>query len=104
MAHTGVTVVEVIPPGVETPLYRSEPFEREMKLPKGMDEKLFAKKAISGIEAGKPEVRPGLTNMLNILSRFAPGLALKQFAKMTPAFGPQSANSAAKSSTAGAPA
>ncbi len=102
MEHTGVTVVELIPPGVETRLFRNEAFEREMKVPKGMDVKVFAKKAIAGIEAGKPEVRPGLANVLNILSRIAPGLALKQFAKMTPAFGPKASTSTAKSSTAGA--
>ena len=102
MEHAGVTVVEVIPPGVETPLFRNEAFEREMKVPKGMDVTVFAKKAIAGIEAGRPEVRPGLANVLNILSRVAPGFALKQFAKMTPAFGPKSSTTAAKSSTAGA--
>ena len=102
MKHTGVTVVELIPPGVETPLFRNEAFEREMKVPKGMDVKVFANKAIAGIEAGKPEVRPGLANVLNLLSRVAPGFAFKQFAKMTPAFGPKSSTIAAKSSTAGA--
>ena len=103
MEHVGVTVVEVIPPGVETPLFRNEAFEREMKVPKGMDVKVFAKKTIAGIEAGKAEVRPGLANVLNILSRVAPGFALKQFAKMTPAFGPKSITPA-RSSRAGAQA
>ena len=37
MAFTGVTVIELIPPPVATPLYRDEALAREMKLPKGMD-------------------------------------------------------------------
>lgn len=95
MEHTGVTVIELIPPGVETPLSRNEEFAKEMKVPKGMDVRVFAQKAIAGIEAGKLEVRPGLANVLKVMSRIAPGFMLKQMGKMTPAFG-------AKSSTAGA--
>jgi uncharacterized oxidoreductase len=87
MKNTGVTVVELIPPGVETPLFRSEEFAREMKVPKGMDAALFAKKAIAGIEAGKLEIRPGLANVLAIMSRVAPGFMLNQMGSMTPAFG-----------------
>ena len=94
MRFTGVTVVELIPPGVETPLFRSDEFAREMKVPKGMDASVFAQKAIAGIEAGKLEIRPGLANVLKIMSRMAPGFMLNQMGKMTPAFG-------AKSSPAG---
>jgi uncharacterized oxidoreductase len=78
MAFTGVTVIELIPPAVETPLYRDEALAREMKLPKGMDVEVFAKKVIAGIEAGKLEVRPGLAinNVMKILSRIAPEFTL----------------------------
>ena len=94
MKFTEVTVVELIPPGVETPLFRSEEFAKEMKVPKGMDASVFAQKAIAGIEAGKLEIRPGLASVLKIMSRMAPGFMLNQMGKMTPAFG-------AKSSLAG---
>jgi uncharacterized oxidoreductase len=90
MAFTGVTVIELIPPAVETPLYRDEALAREMKLPKGMDVEVFAKRAIAGIEVGKLEVRPGLANVMKILSRIAPEFILKQMAKMIPSLGPQS--------------
>lgn len=63
-----------------------------MKLPKGMDAGVYAQKAIAGIEAGKPEVRPGLANVLKIMSRVAPGLMLSQLAKMTSASGGESAS------------
>ena len=88
MAFTGVTVIELIPPAVETPLYRDETLATEMKLPKGMDVEVFVKKAIAGIEAGKLEVRPGLANAMKILSRVAPEFTLKQVAKMIPSLGP----------------
>jgi uncharacterized oxidoreductase len=90
MAFTGVTVIELIPSAVETSLYRDEALAREMKLPKGMDVEVFAKKAIAGIEAGKLEVRPGLANVMKILSRIAPEFTVKQLAKMIPSLGLQS--------------
>jgi uncharacterized oxidoreductase len=78
---TGVTVVELAPPGVETPLFRGE-FAEEMEGQKGMDVKVLAEKAIAGIEAGKLEIRPGLSNVLKIMSRIAPQFMLNQMAKM----------------------
>jgi uncharacterized oxidoreductase len=90
MAFTGVTVIELIPPPVETPLYRDKAIAREMKLPKGIAVEVFARKAIAGIERGKLEVRPGLANVMKILSRIAPGFTLKRVAKMIPSLGPQS--------------
>jgi uncharacterized oxidoreductase len=78
---TGVTVVEIAPPGVETPLFRGE-FAEEMKGQKGMDVTVLVRKAIAGIEAGHFEIRPGLSNVLMIMSRLAPKFMLKQLAKV----------------------
>jgi len=80
LAGTGVTVIELAPPGVETPLLRAE-FEEEMKGQKGMDVTVLVKAAMKGIEGGKLEIRPGLANILRIMSRVAPQLILKQLAK-----------------------
>ena len=80
--ETTVSVVELAPPGTETPLFRGE-FEQEMRGQKGMDVALLAKRAIAGIEAGKLEIRPGLSNVLKVMSRVAPGFMLKQMVKMT---------------------
>jgi uncharacterized oxidoreductase len=102
MAFTGVTVVELIPPAVEIGTYQDPALVGEMKLPRGMDVEVFAKKAIAGIEAGKLEVRPGLANVMNILSRIVPGFVLKQLAKMTPSLGPRSSTTRDKPSTASA--
>jgi uncharacterized oxidoreductase len=78
---TSVTAIELAPPAVETPLLRGE-FAEEMKGQKGMDVKILANRAISGIEAGKLEIRPGLSNVLKAMSRIAPQFMLKQMAKM----------------------
>jgi len=79
---TGVTVIELAPPGVETPLFRGE-FAEELKDQKGMDVTVLVKKAIAGIEAGKPEIRPGLSNVLKTMSRIAPRFMLNQMVKMS---------------------
>ena len=82
MESTGVTVVELAPPAVETPLLRGE-FAEEMKEQKGMEVKVLTTHAIAGIEAGKLEIRPGLANVLKAMSRIAPQFMLKQMAKMS---------------------
>lgn len=78
---TSVTVVELAPPGTETPLFRGE-FAAEMSGQKGMSVELLVKQTIAGIEAGKLEIRPGLSNVLKIMSRIAPQFMLKQMANM----------------------
>ncbi len=78
---TTVTVIELAPPGVETPLFRGE-FAEEMKGTKGMDVTVLVRRAIAAIEAGKLEIRPGLSNILKATSRVAPGFMLGQMAKM----------------------
>lgn len=82
LAGTSVTVVELAPPGVETPLFRGE-FAEETKGQKGMEVTVLAKKAIAGIEAGRLEIRPGLSNALKTMSRVAPQFMLGQLVKMS---------------------
>jgi uncharacterized oxidoreductase len=76
-----VSVIELAPPGVETPLFRGE-FAEEMKGQKGMDVAVLVKLAITGLEAGKLEIRPGLSNVLKAMSRIAPRFMLGQLAKV----------------------
>jgi uncharacterized oxidoreductase len=78
---TTVRAVELAPPGVETPLFRGE-FEEEMRGQKGMDPAVLVRRAIAGIEAGHSEIRPGLANVLKIMSRVAPAFMLRQLAKV----------------------
>jgi uncharacterized oxidoreductase len=84
LAGTGVTVVELAPPGTETPLLRGE-FAREMQGQKGMDVAVLVERAIAGVEAGRLEIRPGLAKVLKAMSRLAPEFMLKQLTKMTAA-------------------
>jgi uncharacterized oxidoreductase len=77
-----VTVIELAPPGVETELFRGE-FAEETKGQKAMPVATLVKHAIDGIEAGKLEIRPGLANVLKVMSRVAPNFMLNQLAKMT---------------------
>lgn len=78
----GVTVVELAPPGTETPLFRGE-FAEEMKGEKGMDPAVLVQRAIEGIEVGKTEIRPGPSNILKIASRIAPAFMFKQMVRMS---------------------
>jgi uncharacterized oxidoreductase len=78
---TNVTVIELAPPGVETKLFRDE-FQAEMKGQKTMPVDVLVKKAIAGIEADKTEIRPGLSNILYVMSRAAPSLPFGQLAKL----------------------
>jgi uncharacterized oxidoreductase len=82
MKGTSVRVIELLPPGTETPLFRGE-FEHEMKGQKGMDVTVLVKQAIAGIEADKDEIRPGLTKVLGLMSRVAPNFMMAQIAKMS---------------------
>ncbi len=82
LAGTSVAVVELAPPGVETPLFRGE-FAEETHGQKGMSAEALAKDAIAGIEAGATEIRPGLSNVLHTMSRVAPKFMLAQMTQMT---------------------
>ena len=81
LADTCVSVVELAPPGTETPLFRGE-FAEEMKGEKGMNVSVLARRAIAGIESGKPEIRPGVSNVLKIASRVAPHFMFRQMVKL----------------------
>jgi uncharacterized oxidoreductase len=78
---TGVAVIELAPPTVETPLLRGE-FAEAMKGRKAMSATVLARRAIAGIEADETEIRPGLSNVLKVMSRVAPGFMLAQFARL----------------------
>jgi uncharacterized oxidoreductase len=82
MKGTSVRVIELLPPGTETPLFRAE-FDKEMKGQKGMDVTALVKQAIAGIEAGRDEIRPGLTKVLGFMSRVAPDFMMAQIARMS---------------------
>jgi uncharacterized oxidoreductase len=82
LSGTGVAVIELAPPGVETPLFRGE-FAEETKGQKPMPVDALVRHAIRGIEAENSEIRPGLSNVLKAMSRIAPEFMLGQLVKMS---------------------
>jgi uncharacterized oxidoreductase len=48
-----------------------------------MEVETLVQRAIAGIERGKLEIRPGLSNAIKIMSRLAPGTILKQMTAMS---------------------
>ena len=79
--RTSVRVVEVAPPGTETPLFRGE-FAAEMANQKGMAVATLVERMIQGIEAGYSDIRPGLARVLWLASRLAPTAMFNQLAKV----------------------
>lgn len=76
-----VQVFEIAPPGVETPLLSAE-FEAEMRGAKGMAAEKLVRRALNGIERGREEIRPGLANVLKVMSRVAPEFMFSQMTRM----------------------
>lgn len=71
LGQTPVKVIEVIPPGVNTNLQNDwvlQPNPRQM-----MDVDQMVNRVIKGILKGKTEIKPGLSAVVKIMSRIAPG-------------------------------
>lgn len=79
---TGVAAVELAPPAVEMPLFRGQ-FTKQTREQKGINPKKLVQRAIADIEAGKLEIRPGLANVLSVMSRIALRFMLGQLVKMS---------------------
>lgn len=80
LEHTSVRVIEVAPPGVKTPLFKNA-FEGMFGMKTAMDADSLAAVVIAAIEAGQDEIRPGISQLLMIMSRIAPRFALKKMAR-----------------------
>ncbi len=81
LAGTGVTVVEVAPPGTDTPLFHGE-FATELAKAQTMPVEVLVRRVIAGVEAGRSEIRPGLSQVLKVASRIAPEIMFRQLAKV----------------------
>jgi uncharacterized oxidoreductase len=76
LKRTNVKVFELAPPGTETPLFRGEFDEQDLGSASGMDVRKLAALAISAMKKDRLEIRPGLSNVLKLLSRLTPGFAV----------------------------
>jgi uncharacterized oxidoreductase len=68
LKKTGVTVIEILPPAVDTKLTKDAEMSK-MPLDK------FTRKAIAGLAGGKTEIRIGQTRFLYYIARISPKLA-----------------------------
>ncbi|MDE1152283.1 MAG: SDR family NAD(P)-dependent oxidoreductase [Micavibrio sp.] len=87
LQHSRVKIIELAPPGTETPLFRGDFTPEDLDGMKGMDVKVLVAKALQGLENDRLEIRPGLSNVLKILSRVAPNFAARMLGKSAVAMG-----------------
>ncbi len=81
LRSSGIRVVEIIPPGLDTPMI-TPAFRAAMAGQRMAPAEHVAAAAIRRIEAGDTEIAPGASSMLRLLSRLAPGLLMRQMAVM----------------------
>jgi uncharacterized oxidoreductase len=79
LADSGVTVVELAPPGTETPLMKAE--FAKMDGPRNMPVETLVGHLLTGSERGRTNIRPGLSKVLSIAGRVAPDLVFNQMSK-----------------------
>jgi uncharacterized oxidoreductase len=80
LRNTNITVFELAPPITATSLFRGDMSANDVGV-KPMDVKILVNRAIDGIKKDRLEIRPGLSNMLKIMSRLAPNFILRQLSK-----------------------
>jgi uncharacterized oxidoreductase len=80
LKNTRVKVFEVAPPATATELL-SDMSEEDMKGVAIMKVVDMVAASIKGLEADRPEIRPGQANSLKFMSRLAPDFILKQLSK-----------------------
>jgi uncharacterized oxidoreductase len=79
LKHTDVKVFELAPPVVDTPL--NDVFKEDLGGAKLMDVAALGAAAIEGLRNDHFEIRPGLANVMKIMSRVAPELILRELGK-----------------------
>ncbi len=81
LKNTSVKVFELAPPGTETPLFHGDFTDKELKGMKPMPVGALVKSALAGIKKDQLEIRPGLSNVLKLMSRVAPQFIVNQLGK-----------------------
>lgn len=79
-----VRVVELAPPGTDTPLFHGEFTGEDVSGIAPMPVATLAAHAIAGLGHSKEEIRPGLSNILKFGSRLAPNFMLRRLSKSVP--------------------
>jgi uncharacterized oxidoreductase len=81
LKSTNVRVFELAPPGTNTALYHDDFTEEDVKGVRPMDLHTMVKHALEGLEKDTWEIRPGLSNVLRLMSRVAPQFMLGQLGR-----------------------
>ena len=76
LKKTQIRVFELAPPSTQTPLQHAFS-ATDVKASSNMDVKTLVEKTLEGLQRDRLEIRPGSSNVLHLLSRFAPKLALR---------------------------
>lgn len=79
LKDTRIKVFELAPPGARTPLM--DTFSTDVADNTLMDPEKVAQALIRAMQKNRLEIRPGISNVLKILSRIAPGVALKMLSR-----------------------
>jgi len=81
LLRTQIKVFELIPPGTDTPLFSGEFDAQDVAGLKPMPVDVLVAHALAGLRKDQLEIRPGLSNLLRMMSRVAPHLMLRQLSK-----------------------
>jgi uncharacterized oxidoreductase len=81
LLRTRIKVFELIPPGTDTPLFTGDFDAQDVGDLKPMPVAVLVAHALAGFRRDQLEIRPGLSNVLRVMSRVAPRLMLRQLSK-----------------------
>lgn len=81
LSGSGVKVFELAPPGTDTNLFFGDFDAQDLEGMKPMPVEHLVKKALAGLAVDCYEIRPGISKVLNVMSRVAPKFMLSQLGK-----------------------
>ncbi len=81
LQRTHIKVFELIPPGTDTPLFSGDFDAQDVEGLKPMRVDVLVAHALAGFRKDQLEIRPGVSNVLRVMSRVAPRLMLRQLSK-----------------------
>lgn len=82
LKNTSIRVFEVAPPMTRTSLFERDIHVDDVKGVRMMDVSKMVGQVMRGLERDHLEIRPGLSNVLKLMSRVAPQLILNRLSKM----------------------
>jgi uncharacterized oxidoreductase len=81
LRSTRVKVFELAPPMTQTPLFTGDMHAEDVKGVRMMDVTTLVGHAIKGVKKDQLEIRPGMSNVLKLMSRVAPQFILNRLSK-----------------------